>query len=72
MDITKHAWFDGLVTGAEVNNKDVITITHTGDYGNCEYLGIGRGDAIAIAKHFGLIDNAPRCPSCDSSTACGY
>ena len=65
MGIKDHKWSDGSLALFEATSEGLWLVVNDTD------ANINKSDAIAIAKHFGLIDDATRCPSCDSSTACG-
>lgn len=57
-DITKYKWSDSLANafdGATVKGE-LLQISHEGNYCNFEAITFNKDDAIAIAKHFDLLD----------------
>lgn len=52
-DITKHKWFDCAVKGVELIKSDYLVIRSLEEVSSTM---LNKSDAIAIAKHFGVLD----------------
>lgn len=55
-NITEHKWSDDSVMDAQPYTESINIGLHMG----CGSIDINKSDAIAIAKHFGLIKDKPK------------